>query len=143
MPASKIQFYSENINFQLPKKTIIRKWIQEVIDEKGFKQGPIAIIFCDDEYLHKMNLQYLNHDTLTDIISFDYTEGKVVSGDLFISYERVKENSKKIKIPAIQELQRVMIHGVLHLLGFKDKSPKDKKAMTFEEDKALSKLKML
>lgn len=143
MSANKLQFYSENISFTLSQKKIIRTWISKVIHEKGFEQGPISIIFCDDEYLHKMNVQYLNHDTLTDIISFDYTENKTVSGDLFISYERVKENAKKLKIPAIQELHRIIIHGVLHLLGNKDKTPNDKKNMTIAEDNALNELKKL
>lgn len=143
MSAAKLHFYSENISFSLPQKTIIRSWVSQVIHKKAFQQGPISIIFCDDEYLHKMNVQYLNHDTLTDIISFDYSENKTVSGDLFISYERVKENAKKHKVPAIQELHRIIIHGIFHLLGHKDKTPNDKKNMTIAEDKALIELKEL
>ena len=143
MSDSQILFFTENCTFKLPDKTILRKWISNVISAKKSIQGPISFIFCDDEYLHKMNVEYLDHDTLTDIISFDYTENNTISGDLFISYQRVKENAKSLNIIALKELHRIMIHGVLHLLGHKDKTPTDKIAMTQAEDQALIILEQL
>lgn len=94
-------------------------------------------IFCSDDFLHKMNVDYLQHDTLTDIITFDYCEGSICSGDLFISIDRVKENAKELKSSVKDELHRVMIHGILHLLGFKDKSQQEAEEMRSQEEKSL------
>jgi len=137
---SSIYFHSEDVDFHLvnEKKTI--KWIKNSIKNEAKTVGEISYIFCSDEYLHKMNLEYLNHDTFTDIITFDYTEENIVSGDIFISIDRVKENATKFNtsINSAQafesELSRVIIHGVLHLMGYKDKSAQEKEQMRSKED---------
>lgn len=105
--------------------------------QEGFTIGDINYIFCDDEYLLKINLEYLNHDTLTDIITFDYVEKGVLSGDIYISIERVRENSEIFSVPFEQELHRVLAHGVLHLCGYKDKSDEDAAVMRKKEDFAI------
>lgn len=137
---SNITFFNEEIVFILKNKQVLKDWISQVISAEKRKKGEISFIFCNDEYLSKINIQYLNHDTLTDIITFDNTEdyeGKI-SGDIFISIERVKENAEKLNISFVNELNRVMIHGVLHLLGYKDKTKADKAQMRQKEDYCLS-----
>ena len=129
-----IQFYSEEIPFVLKKKLALKKWIQNCIQNEQKKLGEIVYIFCSDSHLYKMNVQYLNHDTYTDIITFDYSENEHVSGDLFISIDRVKENAEKLNIAFELELNRVMIHGVLHLCGYQDKSKSDSQVMRNKED---------
>lgn len=131
---SSITFHSEDVDFHLvnEKKTI--KWIKDSIKNETKIVGEISYIFCSDEYLHKMNLEYLNHDTFTDIITFDYTEENIISGDIFISIDRVKENATKFKTTFEGELSRVIIHGVLHLMGYKDKSAQEKEQMRSKED---------
>ena len=124
--------------FTLETEPLYENWVETVISNHGFILGEINYIFCDDVYLHKLNVDFLQHDTLTDVISFDNTVGKIINGDIYISIERVTDNAVDFKVSFLEELQRVMIHGVLHYLGFKDKDPADKKAMTFEEDKAIS-----
>jgi len=124
--------------FELPNEIQTQEWIQKVVADNGFEIGEINYIFCDDNYLHKLNVEFLNHDTLTDIISFDNTLGKLISGDIFISIERVEENAKDFKVSFENELHRVMIHGVLHYMGFKDKSDDDKIKMRNAENQALS-----
>lgn len=116
-----------------------QKWIIDVIGSYGFEVGDISYIFCDDEYLFQINQQYLNHDDLTDIISFDYSEDKLISGDIFISVERVKENANQFKVDFQHELLRVMCHGILHFIGFKDKNKKDQLEMTKNEDICIKK----
>lgn len=116
-----------------------KKWIIGVIESYGFEVGDISYIFCDDEYLLQINQQYLNHDELTDIISFDYSEEKLISGDIFISIERVKENASLFKVDFQQELLRVMSHGILHFMGFKDKNEKDQLEMRKNEDICIEK----
>nr|WP_298990601.1 rRNA maturation RNase YbeY [uncultured Polaribacter sp.] len=123
--------------FELPNEIQTQEWIQKVVADNGFEIGEINYVFCDDNYLHKLNVEFLNHDTLTDIISFDNTIGKLISGDIFISIERVEENAKDFKVSFENELHRVMIHGVLHYMGFKDKSDDDKTKMRNAENKAL------
>lgn len=132
--SSSINFHSEDVDFYLvnEKKTI--KWIKDSIKNEAKTVGEISYIFCSDGYLHKINLEYLNHDTFTDIITFDYTEGNIVSGDIFISIDRVKENAAKFKTVFENELSRVIIHGVLHLMGYKDKSAQEKEQMRSKED---------
>ena len=115
-------------------------WISNVIIAEGFKEDEINYVFCDDAYLHKLNVEFLNHDTLTDIISFDYSVGKIIQGDVFISIERVKENAVEFNVPFLNELNRVMVHGVLHYCGYKDKSENDAKLMRKKEDHYLSML---
>jgi rRNA maturation RNase YbeY len=123
--------------FQLKNETLIENWIEKVVSEKGFVIGEINYIFCDDAYLHKLNVEFLQHDTLTDIISFDNSLGKLISGDIFISVERVEENAADFKVSTEEEMHRVLIHGVLHYMGFKDKSDNEKIEMRNAEDMAL------
>lgn len=129
-----ISFYSEDVDFQLENEQQIIDWIKNTIQQEAKSATEISYIFCSDEYLYQMNLEYLNHDTYTDIITFDYTENSVVSGDIFISIDRVKENAIKFKTTFKNELSRVIIHGVLHLLGYKDKTPEQKQVMRSKED---------
>lgn len=135
-----ITFAVEDLNFELRSKKVIRRWIDQVVTSENFELGPLTYIFCSDAYLHEMNVKYLNHDTLTDIISFDYSQGSTISGDLFISYERVKENATVFKTNVRNELHRVMIHGVLHLCQYGDKTRSEKKEMRDKEDFYLKEL---
>ena len=136
--SAKINFYNEETSYLVKHKILLRAWLQTAIATEGFVTGPINIVLTSDEYLGKMNLQYLQHDTLTDIITFDYTEDGKVSGDLFISIERVEENAAVYSRSVAEELHRVMIHGVLHLCGYADKKPSEKETMTRKEDHYLS-----
>jgi rRNA maturation RNase YbeY len=104
---------------------------------EGFMCGDINYIFCNDDYLHEINVKYLNHDTLTDIISFDYTEGRIISGDIFLSVERVKDNALDFDVSFNLELLRVMVHGVLHYCGYEDKSEEDEKLMRVKENEKI------
>lgn len=131
---SNISFVVEEIKFSFPDKLKIKQWIKNTIKEEGSRVGDIAIIFCSDEYLLNINNQYLQHDYYTDIITFDYSEEGVVSGDLMISIDRVKENATIQNTTFEDELHRVIIHGVLHLLGYKDKTAKEEKQMRGKED---------
>ena len=124
--------------FELKKTTHLEDWVAKIVDNHGFTIGEINFIFCDDAYLHKLNVDFLQHDTLTDVISFDNTIGKLISGDIYISIERVADNAKDYNVSFDKELHRVMIHGVLHYIGFKDKTVLEKKQMTAAEDEALS-----
>lgn len=138
-----IHFHTEDIAFVLKKKTLLKKWIAQTIQEKKRKEGQINFIFCSDAYLLSINKQYLHHDTYTDIITFDYSKesiGTPISGDIFISIERIKENAKKFSKTTEEELHRVIIHGILHLLGYADKTKAAKEEMTKQEDKCLKKL---
>ncbi len=132
-----IEFNYET-DFKVENELIIQKWISACIESYGYNEGELNYIFCDDEYLLKLNVEFLEHDTLTDIISFDYTMGKLISGDIFISVERVRENAQIFSQTIENELYRVMIHGVLHYMGFKDKTVEDKEIMRTEEDKCLA-----
>jgi len=133
--------YNYETEFVLDNETQIEVWIEKIVSEKDFELGEVNYIFCDDEYLLKLNVEFLQHDTLTDIISFDNSLGKLINGDIFISVERVKENAKEYNVTFEEELHRVMIHGVLHYMGLKDKSADEKIVMRKEENKALSVLK--
>ena len=126
--------------FQIENETLMEDWVAAVVLANGCKLGEINYVFCDDAYLHKLNVEFLQHDTLTDIISFDTTLGKLISGDIFISVERVTENALDFKVSFEEELHRVMIHGVLHYMGYTDKSETDKKKMRAAEDKAIIEL---
>lgn len=130
-------------DFQLSNEAKISSWITKIIEYHNCKQDEISYVFCDDEYLHRLNVQYLNHDTLTDIISFDYSMGKTISGDIFISVERVEDNANDFEVDFNTELHRVIIHGILHYCGFKDKTEDDAKLMRAKEDEALLILKEL
>lgn len=134
-----ITFYNQDITFNLKNKTGIKKWILHSIKSENKVPGTICFVFCSDPYLLELNKTHLNHATFTDIITFDYSaETKNISGDIFISIDRVKENAKKFEVAFEDELKRVMIHGVLHILGYKDKTPQQKKKMTLMENKYLS-----
>lgn len=132
-----VHFSVENINFNLKEKLRIKKWISEVVKLNGKKLGDVCYLFCDDAHLLEVNISYLDHDTLTDIITFDYDEGDVVSGDILISIDRVRENAQIFNVPFEQELHRVIIHGILHLLGQGDKTDREAKKMRSREDEAL------
>ncbi|TVZ56389.1 rRNA maturation RNase YbeY [Lutibacter sp. Hel_I_33_5] len=134
-----IQFNYET-NFSIDNEEVFSNWIQGCISEEKFELGEINYIFCDDEYLHKINLEFLKHDTLTDIISFDYSLGKQVSGDIYISIERVKENAKDFNVSFEEELNRVLIHGVLHFMNYKDKTDEEKTIMRTKENNAINTL---
>jgi len=124
--------------FNLENESVYSNWIARIIESEEYLIGEINYIFCDDEYLHTINVQYLNHDTLTDIISFDYTEGKVISGDIFISTERVHDNAIDFNVSFNEELKRVMVHGVLHYCGYKDKSDSDVQIMRQKEEEKIN-----
>jgi probable rRNA maturation factor len=125
-------------DFTLENEEAIAAWLTAVIVSEKKNEGEINYIFCDDEYLHKINLEYLNHDTLTDIISFDYTMGNEISGDIFVSIERVLDNAKDYNTIFEDELKRVLVHGVLHYCGYKDKSEADESLMRSKEDEKLA-----
>ena len=124
--------------FQLSNEQEVRSWLEYVLDEEDRDLGEVSYIFCDDDYLYDINIKYLKHNTLTDIISFDYSLGKVVSGDIYISVERVEENARDRDIVFVDELHRVMVHGLLHYIGYRDKTDSQKKAMRKKEDYYLS-----
>lgn len=133
-----INFSNNGIKFSLKEKTRLKNWIKKVIELQNKKTGEISYLFCDDEHILEVNQTYLNHDTYTDIITFDYVDGDVISGDILISVDRVGENAEKFGLSFEQELHRVMIHGVLHLLGNKDKTDSEAKSMRAKEDEALN-----
>ena len=129
-----IQFHYEETDFSLESTEPIKEWISNCIQTEQKKKGSLNFIFCNDKYLHAINLEYLNHDTYTDIITFNYVENDVISGDIFISIERVKENSQKLSTPFEKELKRVLIHGILHLIGYNDKTPEETQEIRAKED---------
>jgi rRNA maturation RNase YbeY len=122
----------------LKNRTILKQWIKLVIENNNKKVGEIAYIFCSDEQLLEINKEFLNHDYYTDIITFDYSETDVVSGDMFISIDRIKDNAKILGVAYQEELHRVIIHGILHLLGNKDKTETESENMRKLEDESLS-----
>ena len=129
--------FNYETDFELQNESHYEDWISRIIDSEGFDEGEINYIFCDDEYLHKINVEYLDHDTLTDIISFDYTVGNLIQGDIFVSIERVQDNASDFNVSFEEELKRVLSHGVLHYCGYKDKSPKDEALMRSKEDEKM------
>ncbi|OAD46442.1 rRNA maturation RNase YbeY [Polaribacter atrinae] len=133
--------FNYETEFDLKDENLLEYWIDNVVSKNGFSLGELNYIFCDDDYLHKLNVEFLQHDTLTDVISFDNTLGKLISGDIYISIERVADNAKDFEVTFIEELHRVMIHGVLHYMGYKDKSEAEKKEMRNAENVALSEFK--
>ena len=134
-----IEFHNE-IEFVLQNQGELQKWIKKVITSENKEMGEINYIFCSDEYLLERNIKYLDHDTLTDIITFNYCKGKIITSDIMISIDRVKENSTIFDNPFSEELHRVMIHGILHLIGYDDKTEKEKKLMKEKENFYLKKL---
>lgn len=133
-----INFFSDGITFNLKGKNRYKKLLKTLCEQNDKRVGEVNYIFCDDEYLHKINVEYLNHDTLTDIITFDYVEGICISGDIYVSIERVRANAGEFKVSVDNELTRIISHGFLHLLGYKDKKPGDKKLMTQKENEAIA-----
>ena len=133
-----ISFFSEDIVFELKSQDKIELWIQETIVEEGSSVGEITYVFCSDNYLHAINLEHLQHDTFTDIITFDYCVDDLINSDIFISIDRVKENAVTFQTTFQKELYRVIIHGILHLMGYDDKSDSDKEVMRGKEDFYLS-----
>ena len=137
-----IHFFKEDITFDLRKISGKRKWLKDLSDHYSYEIMELNYIFCSDDYLLSINQEYLDHDTYTDIITFDNreTEEKVIESDIFISVDRVKENAEKLAISFDNELARVMAHGLLHLVGFKDKTENEKTKMREAENEALSRL---
>lgn len=135
-----INFFQEDISFSLKNKIKLKNWIKDTITIEGKKLGELNFIFCSDNYLLEINQQYLKHDTFTDIITFDSSEMEgIIAGDIFISYERVCENADKFTTSVNDELHRIIIHGTLHLLGYKDKTKASKALMTQKENEHLQK----
>jgi rRNA maturation RNase YbeY len=134
MSSNSIFFFNVDIQFRLRKIKLVRKWVFESLISENKVPGEISVVFCSDDYLLKMNYEYLKHDTFTDIITFDYSDSTIVNGDLFISIDRVRENSKIFKKTLHDELHRVIIHGILHLCGYDDKTKKKRENMTRKEN---------
>jgi probable rRNA maturation factor len=134
-----VTFQNQEIDFKLKQATKIKVWIKKIIELEKKKPGQLNFVFTSDEEILKTNIQYLNHNTYTDIITFDYCEDKLINGDIVISVERVKENAEKFKIDFEEELKRVIIHGILHLCGYKDKTKEASALMRKKEDWALRK----
>ncbi|WP_157208301.1 rRNA maturation RNase YbeY [Mariniflexile maritimum] len=132
--------FNYETNFSLPDESRLNNWIINVISEEGCILDEINYIFCDDAFLLKLNVEYLNHDTLTDIISFDNSIGKIIQGDIFISVERVADNAKDFNVSLQEELHRVMVHGVLHFCGYKDKSESESLLMRQKENHYIKQL---
>jgi rRNA maturation RNase YbeY len=132
--------FNYETDFSLESEDIISRWIINTIESENYRLDEINYVFCDDEYLHKLNVEFLKHDALTDIISFDYSVGKNIQGDIYISIERVKDNSKDFEVSFEEELRRVIIHGVLHYCGYKDKTESDAQVMRSKENFYLNQL---
>jgi rRNA maturation RNase YbeY len=130
--------FNYETDFKLESDDIFSSWISQVILSENKKEGEINYVFCDDEYLHKLNVEHLGHDTLTDIISFDYSMGNEIHGDVFISVERVADNANDFNVTFSDELKRVMVHGILHYCGYKDKTKNDELLMRSKEDEKLT-----
>jgi probable rRNA maturation factor len=134
-----INFFEEDISFKLKDKIKVKQWIKTTIEAEGHALKELNYIFCSDQYLLQINQQYLDHDTYTDIVTFDNSEeDKIIAGDIFISIDRIRENAFKFNSGEVNELHRVIIHGALHLLGYQDKKAESKKTMTGKEDQYLS-----
>jgi probable rRNA maturation factor len=139
--AKKINFFVENIHFTLKNKQVVRNWIFDTIQSYQCKTGEINYIFCSDEYLRKVNVEYLQHDYYTDIITFDSSEDeKTIAGDMYISIDRVKDNAQDLGVSFEHELHRVLIHGILHLIGYEDDTDENEAEMRSLENKALQNL---
>jgi len=130
--------FNYETDFELENEQVYEDWLARVIESEDKTEGEINYIFCDDEYLLQKNIEFLNHDTLTDIISFDYTMGNLISGDIFISVERVKDNAADFNVSFEEELKRVMAHGVLHYCDYKDKTEEDSALMRSKEEEKIN-----
>lgn len=129
--------FNYETDFTLGDEQVFSDWLSAVIVSEKKSEGEINYIFCDDEYLHKINVEYLDHDTLTDIISFDYTVGNELNGDIFVSVERVADNAKDFNVSFTEELKRVLSHGILHYCGYKDKTDEDAQLMRAKEEEKM------
>jgi len=129
--------FNYETEFELSTEQDFAGWLSQVIISEEKKEGEINYIFCDDAYLHKLNVEYLQHDTLTDILSFDYSVGNELHGDIFISVERVRDNAADFSVSFTDELKRVLVHGILHYCGYKDKSDADKLLMRAKEEEKM------
>lgn len=138
-----VYFSNSDVDFALKDADLMKKWISRIVKSYGKNLGRVNYLFCSDEYVYDANVKFLGHDTYTDIITFDYVEGNLISGDIMISVDRVGENARTMAIPFERELHRVIIHGVLHLLGFKDKTDVDAAVMRQKEDESLAVLDTL
>ena len=132
-----IEFSSEEVEFELENEQAVMDWLQKIIEQTGNSLRMLNFIFCSDDYLLRLNVEYLDHNSLTDIITFPYAEPPVIEGDIFISIDRVRDNAVDFNVPFEQELHRVMAHGVLHLCGYGDKTPDEQRTMRQKEDEAL------
>ena len=132
-----VSFFYQN-NFKVRNELSLEKWIKFVVDQELKEAGELNFILCEDNYLLDMNVKYLKHNTLTDVITFDYTIDNIISGDVYISIERVQENASDLDLHLLDELNRVMVHGVLHLCGYKDKTDEELLLMRSKEDYYLS-----
>ena len=134
-----INFFTEDTSYKLKNKLQLKRWIKDTVTAEGYRLNELNYILCSDVYLLQINQQYLNHDTYTDIVTFDNSEKPgFITGDIFISVDRTQENASTFNVNADTELHRVIIHGALHLLGYKDKKPADKKLMTQKENEYLA-----
>ncbi|WP_210462577.1 rRNA maturation RNase YbeY [Rufibacter roseolus] len=138
-----IEFFTEEVEFEVKNEEKVKTWLLEIISKYDFELESLNYIFCSDEYLHQMNVEYLEHDTLTDVITFDNSDFEgVIEGDVFISIDRIVDNAATFNISPEEELHRVMAHGLLHLLGFDDKTPEKKALMRAKENECLDLLKL-
>lgn len=140
---AKITFFNADVKFSLKNKKRIAHWIQTIIEKENKTCGQIIYIFCSDNFLLDLNQRFLKHNTYTDIITFDYSEGKGLNGEIYISIDRVKENAEKYRTEFQTELYRVIIHGALHLAGYKDKTNLQKQKMRKKEDEAINSLRQM
>jgi len=130
-----INFHLEDIDFKLQQKLKLKNWLKSVLEAEGFVLGDVNYVFCSDDYLLKINIEYLDHDYLTDIITFDNSEDEdVIEGDIFISIDRVVDNAKTFEVSTEHELRRVLVHGILHLCGYLDKTDEEEKLMREKEN---------
>lgn len=137
-----ILFFQEDIKFELTPKNKYKTWLRNIASTEGYKVKDLNYIFCSDEYLYNINLEYLDHDTYTDIITFDNSEKEFeIEGDIFVSIERIRENSKNSNTEFESELKRVLSHGLLHLMGFKDKTTEEQKVMRQMEERSIDEFK--
>ncbi len=138
-----IKFFNEDTKFQLKERTRLKNWIEQSIQEEGFILGDINYIYTSDDYLLKINKEYLSHDYYTDIVTFNYCEEPAINGDIFVSVDTIKNNSARFDVSFVEELHRVMIHGVLHLIGYDDQNDEEKATMRQKENYYLERLKNL
>lgn len=132
--------FSNTTAFNIPNKKALKKWLSSIIVQESHVEGELNFLFCDDDHLHQLNVEFLAHDTLTDILTFDYNVDKQVFADICISIDRIQDNATEHQTPVLNELHRVMAHGVLHLCGYKDGTDNEKKQMRRKEDEYLSQL---